>query len=83
MWLSIVGGVLALLTTIAQSIGSLVAWIRESNAKKQGAMEVGNRHLQEENQFLKKALDAREEARIANARVPQSDSLPDDGFRRD
>lgn len=83
MWLSIVGGVLALLTAISQSVGSLVAWIRESNLKQQGTLEVESKSLKEDVKILEKAIEAREETRtIANA-TPASASLPDDGFRRD
>jgi len=83
MWLSIVGAVLALLTTIAQGFGSLVSLIRESNLKKQGKEEAENALLKQETEVLGKAIEARQEARIANGAVPESDSLPDDGYRRD
>ena len=83
MWLSIVGGVLALLTAISQSVGSLVAWIRESNLKQQGALEVESKSLKEDVKILEKAIEAREETRTIASATPVSASLPDDGFRRD
>lgn len=83
MWLSIVGGVLALLTTIAQGFGSLVSWIRESNLKKQGELEVKSISLKKDVNDLEKAIEAREETRIIASATPPADSLPDDGFRRD
>lgn len=83
MWLSVVGAVLTFLTTMAQSLGSLATWLRESALRKQGNVETENQILKQENVILEKAIETREEARIANAAVPQSDSLPNDGFRRD
>lgn len=83
MWLSIVGGILAFLTAIAQGFGSLITWVRESNLKKQGAVEIENKSLHEDVKDLEKAIEAREETRTIASATPPADSLPDDGFRRD
>jgi hypothetical protein len=83
MWLNVVGAVLALLTTIAQIVNSLVEKTRESNLKRQGAQEVESKTLEKANEDLKKAIEAREEVDLASAGVPESASLPDDGYRRD
>lgn len=79
MWLSIV----SLLNAIAKGFGSLVQWMRESSFIKQGQQQQQNSNLKEVIEAVKESNEARIEARTRSSTIPTTDSLPDDGFRRD
>lgn len=71
------------LSNLLSAFSALIDWLKQKSQKKLGELEVANQNLKDEILILKKASDAREEARIAVDAVPEPDSLPDDGFRRD
>ena len=83
MWTSIIGGVVTLLTYVAKGFESLFSWMRDRGLIKQGVAQQQHADLQTTVEVLTKVNEARKEARDDAASVPQSDSLPDDGFRRD
>ena len=83
MWTSIVGGVVTLLTYIAKGFGLLISWVRDRGLIKQGVEKQQHEDLKSTVEVLTKVNEARKEARDSAASVPATDSLPDDGFRRD
>lgn len=83
MWTSVVGGVVTLLTYIAKGFSSLFSWLRERGLIKQGVEKQQHADIQKTVEVLTKVNEARKEARDSAASVPTTDSLPDDGFRRD
>lgn len=68
---------------IVEWFSSLTIWFREESLRKQGATEVKAEIQQGKLEAIREANKARDEARHGSAAVPESDSLPDDGFRRD
>jgi hypothetical protein len=68
---------------IIQMLSSLVEWIKGESLREEGREEVAGRINTEALNALTRANKAREDAAARNHAVPESDSLPDDGFRRD
>lgn len=83
MWTSIIGGVVTLLTYVAKGFSSLFSWLRDRGLIKQGTELQQHEDLKTTVEVLTKVNEARKEARDSAASVPATDSLPDDGFRRD
>lgn len=80
---SLIGGVVTLLTYVAKGFSSLFQWLRERSLVKQGVEKQQHEDLKTTVEVLTKVNEARKEARDAAASAPATDSLPDDGFRRD
>ncbi len=83
MWTSIVSGGITLLTYVAKGFSSLFSWLRERSLIKQGMEKQQQADLKSTVEVLTKVNEARKEARDAASSIPESASLPDDGFRRD
>lgn len=64
-------------------VGSLVTFARERQLIKDADEKAFAKFFAKQLEIINEAHKAREEARAANAAVPESDSLPNDGFRRD
>lgn len=64
-------------------LANLTSWGREHQLVKQGEATQKNAELNAGIDFIAEADKAREDARARNRLVPPTDSLPDDGFRRD
>ena len=64
-------------------LDSLASWLRESQLIKQGQIQEQNKELKEEVKTVEVASQTREEVKSSLRNVPITDSLPDDGFRRD
>lgn len=60
-----------------------LVYIREKELLKAGEAAAVANQMRTAASEIAKANKAREEARRNNANVPSTDSLPDDGFRRD
>ena len=82
-WASVAGGVVSLLSYIAKGFSSLFSWLRERSLLKQGMKEQQHEDLKATVEVLTKVNEARKEASDSAGTIPESDSLPDDGFRRD
>ena len=64
-------------------ITSLVSWMRERKLLTQAELELYAKIIKANDDIIQEAEKARSDARAANDTVSKSDSLPDDGFRRD
>ena len=64
-------------------LGNLFGWLQQDQLIKTGESKVIAVVKEKEVEILNEAITAREEARAANSIIPEHDSLPDDGFRRD
>lgn len=64
-------------------VSSLVAFARERQLINEADERAFARFYAKQMETIDEALKARKEARDANAGVPSSDGLPNDGFRRD
>jgi len=71
------------IAAVLNIFASLFQWLRERSLKQAGQIEAESKTLKDSLDTVVTADEARDEARVSNASVPQSDSLPDDGFRRD
>lgn len=71
------------LAALLSALSSFLDWLKLKSQRRLGELEVENKSLRTEIDTLAKAQEAREEARIVIGSVPESASLPDDGFRRD
>ncbi len=83
MWTSIISGAITLFTYVAKGVGSLISWVRDRGLIKQGMEKQQHEDLKSTVEVLTRANEARKEARDVANSVPESASLPDDGFRRD
>lgn len=83
MWTSIISGAITLFTYVAKGVGSLISWVRDRGLIKQGIEKQQQADLKSTVEVLTKVNEARKEARDAASSIPESASLPDDGFRRD
>ena len=72
----------AVLTALS-ILSSLIAWMRERKMIKAAEDKVLRSVLQDQLRLIKNAERARMEADASNANVANTDSLPNDGFRRD
>ena len=82
-WASIALAALKIASPLITWFNSLTSWLRERQIFKAGAdSERSGERLKDLN-AITKANQIRVEADIAAARLPEPDSLPDDGFRRD
>lgn len=68
---------------LAQGLVSLLTYLRERQLLQAGEDKALADVLQGELNAINKATAARLAARARNAAVPKSDSLPNDGHRRD
>ena len=82
-WLGVVGTLLKFLNSLANGFSSLVQWMSERGLVKQGEANQDLKTLKHEVTTIEQANEARDKARVANAAVPSTDSLPTDGYRRD
>ena len=73
----------AILLALANALASLMTWLREKELVSLGEAQAAVQGLKKHIDDIEKGNQARAEVRERNAGVPQSDSLPDDGFRRD
>jgi hypothetical protein len=71
------------LLTLTKLLSSLANWLRETQLIKMGETKATEAALEAETIIIAKASEAREDARADNVHTPSTDSLPDDGFRRD
>jgi mannose/cellobiose epimerase-like protein (N-acyl-D-glucosamine 2-epimerase family) len=73
----------AVVLALVKALASLMSFLRERQLLEEwearAAAEALRKHLDD----IEKGKRARAEVRDRNSRVPKSDSLPDDGFRRD
>ena len=82
-WASVALAALKVFSPLITWFNSLTSWMRERQIFKAGAdSERSGERLKDLN-AITKANQIRVETDVANARLPESDSLPDDGFRRD
>lgn len=71
------------LLALLQVFAYLLKYATDRQLLDAGAQKALANLLTAQANVLKQAEEARAEARARNAAVPKSDSLPDDGFRRD
>jgi len=72
-----------LIITLAQGLATFVVWAHENEAIRKALAAHDALWLEKAASAIKQATTARDAQRRANDAVPPSDSLPDDGFRRD
>lgn len=72
-----------LVLTALSVISSLIAYMRERKLIKAAEDRLLKEILQEQLRLIDNADNTRKEAAARNAGVPASDSLPNDGYRRD
>lgn len=72
----------AVLTALSV-ISTLIAWMRERKLIKETEDRALQGILKDQLRLIKNADKARMEATASNADTANTDSLPDDGFRRD
>lgn len=72
-----------LLTYIGKSLSTFFSWLQQNQLIQSGRVEAEAAQLREKANELETATRVREEVRRRNSAVPVTDSLPDDGFRRD
>lgn len=73
----------AFLTTLLKAISSLFGFLQQNQLVEAGENKVKVEQAKKETESVINADEARAEAATASATVPVTDSLPDDGFRRD
>ena len=64
-------------------VSSLVQWMREQKLLKEAEQKILADFLKQQQEILNEADKIRKQAADDAARVPSSDSLPTDGYRRD
>lgn len=82
-WASVVLAALKIASPLIAWFNSLTSWMRERQIFKAGAANERSEERLKDLNAITKANQIRVEADIAAARSLDSDSLPDDGFRRD
>jgi hypothetical protein len=73
----------ALLLALANAPSSLMVWLQTRKLITLGEAQAAVQGLKKHIDDIERGNQARAEVRKRNAGVPQSDSLPNDGFRRD
>lgn len=73
---------LKLLSGLFEIFGGIFEWLKHNQLIKAGEAQAHVKQLEKNSKDVEIALEARDKARIANASVPVTDSLPDDGFLR-
>lgn len=66
-----------------KALSSIFGWLQQNQLIKAGQDGAVVTALEKKTHEIETAVAAREEARAESAAVPVTDSLPDDGFRRD
>jgi hypothetical protein len=69
--------------SLFSALTELFSFLKQEQLIKAGEDKVIAKEATKEVAIVIKANEVREEARIAASAVPITDSLPDDGFRRD
>jgi hypothetical protein len=82
-WASVALAALKIVSPLVTWFNSLTSWMRERQIFKAGAANERSEERLKDLNAITKANQIRVETDIASARLPESDSLPDDGFRRD
>ena len=71
------------LSALFKALSGIFGWLQQNQLIKAGEAGAVAKQLEKNNHDVEVAIQAREETRARSAAVPVSDSLPDDGFRRD
>lgn len=74
---------LSFVLTLISGLSTLIVWLHTSKAISDHDMAKAAEALEKQTSVIKEVLQAGKDQAMRNASVPQSDSLPDDGFRRD
>lgn len=82
-WASVALAALKIVSPLITWLNSLTSWMRERQIFKAGAAAERSGERLKDLNAITEANKIRVETDIANARSLDSDSLPDDGFRRD
>lgn len=82
-WAGVALAALKIVSPFITWFNSLTSWMRERQIFKAGAANERSKERLKDLNAITKANQIRVETDIANAHLPESDSLPDDGFRRD
>lgn len=71
------------LKLLFSAVGEFFGFLKQNQLIEAGETKVVAAQQKEEIKIVKQATEARTEAATAAASIPITDSLPDDGFRRD
>lgn len=74
---------LELIKSLFSAIAGLFSFLQQNQLVKAGEDKVVAKQATKETEIVIKADEVRAQAKAIAATVPVSDSLPDDGFRRD
>jgi hypothetical protein len=73
----------SLVLTLINGLSTLIVWLHTNKAISDHDKIVLAAALEKQSLVIKGAVEAREAQSTTNSATPKSDSLPDDGFRRD
>ena len=73
----------SLLASLLKAVQSIFGWLQQNQLVQAGRDGAAVSLEEKKTNEISIAVEAREAARADAARVPVTDSLPDDGFRRD
>ena len=73
----------SILASLFKALSSIFGWLQQNQLIKAGQDGATVSALEKKTHEIEIAVAAREAARLQSDAVPVSDSLPDDGFRRD
>ena len=73
----------ALFSGLFKFLGGLFSFLQQNQLVTAGQDKEIAKNSQAEVEAIEDGIKARDEARAANAAIPSTDGLPDDGFRRD
>lgn len=73
----------SIFASLFKALSSIFGWLQQNQLIKAGQDGAAVSALEKKTHEIEIAVAAREAARNQSAAVPVSDSLPDDGFRRD
>ena len=73
----------SLVLTLLNGLSTLIVWLHEKELISEHDKAIIATAMEKQSLVIKGAVEARDAQSKLNAAVPQSDSLPDDGFRRD
>lgn len=76
-------GIGSFFTTLLSTLAGFFGWLQQGQLLDAGEARATARNLETQVKDIEQAIEIREEIRSLNSSVSQSDSLPDDGFRRD
>lgn len=76
-------GIASFFKSLFEALIGLFTWLQQGQLLRAGKKEAQADQLEEQAHEIKTAVEVRESVRTSNAAVPVTDSLPDDGFRRD